>query len=351
MSTLLKPILYYHDIFLEHRPIGYHPERPERLTMALEYIEKVNLKTKIEIREPSKASEEIVRKVHDPNYITLIKRMCESGGGYLDGDTYVCSKTYDVALYAVGALINAVHEAISNRRVCYCLVRPPGHHAGKSGTALGAPSLGFCIFNNAAIAAVHAINEGLAESVVILDIDCHHGNGTQEIFYDSDKVLYISIHQDPTTIYPGTGFSDEVGEGRGEGYNVNIPLPPRSGDDAYLMAMNIAINVIKQFDPKLIIVSAGYDTHHEDPITMMNITANTYIRIANMLKELNKPIIYTLEGGYGKGIAIGVSNMLAIHADLEPPYKEDEIKTSSLAMDRVQKALNEVNIQASLSLC
>jgi acetoin utilization deacetylase AcuC-like enzyme len=173
-----------------------------------------------------------------------------------------------------------------------------------------APTQGFCIFNNVAIGSAYALSRG-ARRVAVLDVDVHHGNGTQEIFYDDPRVLYISLHQDPATLYPGTGFIEEIGEGEGEGYNVNIPLPPLSGDDVYGRALDeIVWPMIREFRPSIIIVSLGFDAHEGDPMANMRLSLNSYLRIYRGLREYGVGVVYALEGGYNYEVLSAGSRLL-----------------------------------------
>jgi len=203
-----------------------------------------------------------------------------------------------VALLAVGGAVKAVDLVMAGKfRNAFALVRPPGHHAGPY------YALGFCIFNNTAVAAAHLLRHFNLERILILDVDAHHGNGTQEIFYDSDKVLYVSLHQDPVE-FPGTGFVDEVGEGKGLGYTVNVPFPFRINDQIYFKAFNqIAVPIIQQYEPQFILVSAGFDNHYTDPVASLSLSTLSYVKIFGKISELASKfcagkLVAILEGGY-----------------------------------------------------
>ncbi|RLF12740.1 MAG: histone deacetylase family protein, partial [Thermoprotei archaeon] len=235
----VKCCVIYDDVFLKHRTGAYHPERPQRLIDIMDALKSKGILKSVALEKPWKASVSDVVMVHEERYVDLVRRAVERKARYIDPDTPISEESFDVALYAVGAVKKGCHMLFrEGYDGCFTIQRPPGHHAGVSGPALGAPTLGFCLFNNVAIAAKMLIKEYGCSRVAIFDFDCHHGNGTQEIFYQDSSVLYISTHQDGRTCYPGTGFISEVGEGDGEGYNINIPLPPLSGDDVYLEALN-----------------------------------------------------------------------------------------------------------------
>jgi acetoin utilization deacetylase AcuC-like enzyme len=236
--------------------------------------------------------------VHSDRHILGIERAAESGGGWLDGDTYCTARSYDVALRAAGAAMRAAelvmqqHEPYS----AFALVRPPGHHATPD------RAMGFCLFNNAAVAARSAQRLYGAERVAMIDIDVHHGNGTQDVFYEDPSVLYCSLHQFP--LYPGTGTQGETGAGRGEGANVNVPLPPGTDGERWMDAFDARVTpAVAAHRPDVIIVSAGYDAHAADPLAELRLATETYAqvaaRIAAMAGELcGGRTVWVLEGGY-----------------------------------------------------
>ncbi len=263
--------LIYNKIFLKHKTEN-HPECPERL----QYFDKNIKETKIE------NGEKYLSLIYGKNYINSIKKASENEQ-WLDGDTYANKYSYEVACYAVGASIKAAEEN------GFALVRPPGHHATQN------KAMGFCLFNNIAIASQYFVNKG--KKVLIVDLDNHHGNGTQEIFYNNDEVLYLSTHAFP--FYPGTGWVDEIGGGKGKGFNINIPLPPGTGDDLFLEALNCFMPIIKeQFKPDIVGVSAGFDAHHLDPLTCLNFTTNSFYGAGKLLSTNFENIFACLEGGY-----------------------------------------------------
>ena len=262
--------LIYNKIFLEHNT-GMHPENAGRL----QYFKNLR-ETKLE------NGEKYLELVYNKNYIELIKKASKNSRP-LDPDTITCPKSYEVACYAVGATVQA---SLSGD---FALVRPPGHHATKN------IPMGFCLFNNIAIAAQNLVNSG--KKVFILDFDCHYVNGTADIFYDSADVLYLSTHQFP--FYPGNGPVEEIGEGAGEGFNIPVTLPAGAGDDLYLEAINQFIPIIKeQFKPDVVAVSAGFDAHKEDPVGNLNLSSNAFYETGKLLKNNFKNIFATLEGGY-----------------------------------------------------
>ncbi len=271
-----KIVVLYDDAFLKHIPPKFHCENPARVKAIMDCLRSF-LPNEL-IVKPVYADVEDLYMVHSKEYVDSMMRFFEHGGlAYIDGDTYISDGTRDAALAAAGAAMTGVDMIISGEvKSFYAPVRPPGHHAGISGRALTAPTQGFCIFNNIAIGAEYAIKRGI-KKVAIVDIDAHHGNGTQEIFYHTSKVLYVSIHQDPLTLYPGTGYTHEVGIGDGEGYNVNIPIPPGSGDDVYGEIIDMIIMpILEQYRPEIVLVSLGFDSHINDPLTQLEATLSTY---------------------------------------------------------------------------
>jgi len=299
---MVKTAVIFTPKYLLHNPGRRHPESAERLRVMIREVEESGLlKTgNCLLIEPKPARIEDVELVHDVNYIKLIEKTCKSGGGILDlGDTVASPESFDVALNAVGGVLEAVELVMDGKfQNAFALVRPPGHHAGPY------RACGFCIFNNIAIAATHLLKRFNLKRVLILDIDAHHGNGTQEIFYSTNKVLYISLHQDPRA-FPGTGFVDEVGEQEGLGYNVNVPFPFRTGDQNYLTAINqIVAPIIQQYEPQFILTSVGFDGHYADPVANLSLSALCYRRVFEKTLNLASRLcsgrfVAVLEGGYG----------------------------------------------------
>ncbi len=249
----------------------------------------------LEYRDVKPADDEQLLRVHDRGYLDLIRRTSESGGGYLDGDTAVNGRSWDVTRLASGAAVGAV-EAAMDGEVSFAVVRPPGHHAGSD------YAMGFCLTNHAAVAAAHARSLG-AERVAVLDWDVHHGNGTQDIFYGRADVLYLSVHRGGM-FYPGTGRLDEVGEGAGAGFTVNIPLRGGSGSAEYgAVFLGVLIPILKEYAPEVLIVSAGYDAHAADPLGGMSLRTGDFGRFAGSLTALCRevgagPPAFVAEGGY-----------------------------------------------------
>jgi len=313
----MNTAVYYSSKFLEHDPGPDHPDTPNRLLVIIEELNRSGLLEtgKCALIEPKPVRLEDLELVHEPDYIKLVEQTCAKGGGILDlGDTVVSPKSCEAAFLAVGAVMDAVNMVAERRaKNAFALVRPPGHHAGVY------YALGFCLFNNVAIAASYLIRCLNFERVLILDIDTHHGNGTQEIFYNTNRVLYISLHEDSSG-FPGTGFVDEIGEGEGIGFTVNVPLPFRIDDAIYQRAFDeIVVPISSQFRPQFILVSAGFDGHYTDPVgglsQSMKGYEKTFTKIVTLASQLCEgKLVVTLEGGYslnflGKMATAAISKM------------------------------------------
>ena len=292
----MKAGLVYDPIYLEH-DTGDHVENARRLVTALSYLKETGIKEKLTCLPPRPALLEELEMIHAPEYISYVKSKAEKGGGWLDPDTVMSPRSYEAALYAAGGLMVAVEEVMKGEvDNAFALVRPPGHHA------IYDRAMGFCIFNNMAVAAKFALSEFSLNRVLIADFDVHHGNGTQDAFYTDPGVLYFSTHQYP--FYPGTGWMDETGTGEGEGTTVNFPIAAGWGDEEYLRAFNeVLVPVARRFQPQLILVSAGFDAHWADHLAMMRVSVKGFAQMAMILKELASELcqgrlVFTLEGGY-----------------------------------------------------
>lgn len=297
----MKTGIIYHDYYLKHEQSPTHPERRERLEYTMDQLREEGIleDPKIDVISPRKATIEEILSVHTTRYIERLKNMSEIGG-IIDFDTSVPVGLFDSAVWSAGGALSAA-ESVFNGRVknAFALIRPPGHHARPDNGA------GFCYLNNMAIMVNNLVNTKVAKKVAILDWDAHHGDGTQAIFYDDPDVLYISIHQDGRTLYPGSGFIDEIGSGEGRGYNLCIPVLPGASDDVFRLVLDeIYIPVVKEFKPDFIAVSAGQDNHFTDPLTNLALTARGYAEMmkdAVMLSDTlcNGRLVALLEGGYG----------------------------------------------------
>ncbi|YAF97253.1 MAG: histone deacetylase family protein [Nodularia sp. CChRGM 3473] len=288
----MLPVIYA-DEFLDHKTGRYHPEKPERLTAIVNTLKAATFAEKIVWRSPTPASEKsllmpMLEKVHAPAYINKVKEIASTGGGYLDGDTPVSPRSYDVALLAVSAWLDGVDTVLATANPAFVLSRPPGHHAESNA------GMGFCLFSNAAIAAFYALEQPGINRVAILDWDVHHGNGTQAIVETHSQIAYCSLHQYPC--YPGTGKASE----RGFYDNVlNLPLPPGSDITVYQPVWEQkVIPFLAKFQADLLIISAGYDGNAADPLANINLQPKDYAYFTNACLRITRKILFGLEGGY-----------------------------------------------------
>jgi acetoin utilization deacetylase AcuC-like enzyme len=297
-NTAQNIALFYHPAFLLH-DTGQHPECADRLRAILSALEQHGW-TERDLLTPSPVNRAVLERVHDPAYIDTVEQVAQAGGGYWDLDTYISPHSYEAAMLAVGAAVAAVDSVLSKDgpRTAFALVRPPGHHA------LQRSAMGFCLFNNVAVAADYAVDHYGLNRVMIVDWDIHHGNGTQDAFYDRDDVLFFSTHRYP--FYPGTGARNETGVGKGKGYTVNVPLPAGVGDKEYRRIFNETLAPLaRQYRPELILVSAGYDAHMDDPLGDTLVSTAGFAEMTAIVRglaaeiaECNGRVAAVLEGGY-----------------------------------------------------
>ena len=317
--------IIYDDFYLKHDTGHGHPENSERLASIMEALGSYEYRSNLKFELPFKANNEMLNLVHDSKYIKNIEKLSAQGGFHqIDPDTVVSEDTFRCAKLASGGCLKGIDLLFSERDpVFFALVRPPGHHA------FSEHGSGFCVFNNISIAAKYAMEKYNIKKIAIIDFDVHHGNGTQSIFYKSSEVFYISIHQYP--LYPGSGWYDETGDGQGSGFNLNVPIVPGSGENDYLIAfIKIIFPLITNYDPELILVSAGYDAHRDDPIASINLREDSYYKImsiimymsiAGMQNNPGKKRVKTgiiLEGGYNhKATAFSVLSTITACIEAE----------------------------------
>ena len=338
-------VIYSPRYLLHDTGLG-HPESPMRLKAIVKELRKSGLTKRTEIKKisPRKASIGQIQSVHSEDYVSLVRKTSKMRHAILDtGDTVTSPDSYDVALLAAGGTIQASELVLSGKfKNAFALVRPPGHHAGVDYAS------GFCIFNNVALAASNLIRNHHLNRIAIIDIDGHHGNGTQEIFYNTKSVLYVGLHSDPTH-FPWTGFIDEVGEGAGVGYNINIPLPSGTDDNLYQEALEeVALPVIYQYKPEFILVSAGFDCHYADPILDLSLTANGYKKTVQKIVTLAEGtcggrLVMVLEGGYNLlYLSRMVAATIAQLAELDYVIEDTERKADSSVKSVGRRTLKEL---------
>jgi len=301
--------IVYSDDYLLHTN-EQHPEHAGRLTAIMDYLKKLPFYEKLVLTEPRKATEEEIEKVHSREMVERAKRV-----GWLDMDTYTNEYSYEVAKLAAGGVLTACRTVEEHGGNAFALVRPPGHHA----TSIR--SMGFCVFNNVAIAGNMLAEMG--KRVLIFDHDVHHGNGTHDIFYERRDVMYQSIHLYPH--YPGTGSISEVGEGKGEGYTVNVPLPHGAGDECVNEILDeILIPVAHQFAPDFILISAGFDSHHADHLGGLSLSVNMYGEMIRKFSTVQPRIVCSLEGGYNlECLPKGVASELGVLCNMPVIFKDN----------------------------
>ncbi|MDC1196686.1 histone deacetylase family protein [Pelagibacteraceae bacterium] len=307
----MKTGLITSDTYQNHNTGDGHPEKIDRVTVVIDNFKKLDNKNLV-WKKPSKFNRSLLEITHNSDYINFVeKSFPEKGLSFLDGDTIVSPGSKDATLDAVGSIITAI-DGVQNKNFnnAFCAVRPPGHHAEKN------KAMGFCIYNNVAVGANYLINKYKLKKVAIIDFDVHHGNGTQDIFYDNEKVLYISTHQYP--YYPGSGTNDEKGK---HNNILNIPLPAGTTSEEYLNAYEFVLKKIKEFKPEFILLSAGFDAHKNDPLAQLQLESKDFYSITKRTLELSKQycdgkVVSILEGGYDL-LALQESTEMHVKALLE----------------------------------
>ena len=307
----MKTGLITSDTYQNHNTGNGHPEKIDRVTVVIDNFKKLDNKDLV-WKKPSKFDRSLLEITHNSDYINFVeKSFPEKGLSFLDGDTIVSPGSKDATSDAVGSIITAI-DGVQNKNFnnAFCAVRPPGHHAEKN------KAMGFCIYNNVAVGANYLIDKYKLKKVAIIDFDVHHGNGTQDIFYDNEKVLYISTHQYP--YYPGSGTNDEKGK---HNNILNIPLPAGTTSEEYLNAYEFVLKKIKEFKPEFILLSAGFDAHKDDPLAQLQLESKDFYSITKRTLELSKQycdgkVVSILEGGYDL-LALQESTEMHVKALLE----------------------------------
>jgi acetoin utilization deacetylase AcuC-like enzyme len=323
------------SVFLEHsssleHDTGPHPEQPARITAIERELNKRGWLGFERARSPAVERADLTA-VHPERYVDAIERISGYGGGHLDADTVTSAGSFEAALHAAGGAVELVDLLLDGRAdTAFSCHRPPGHHA------LPAQAMGFCLFNNVAVAATHALRSRGLERVLILDWDVHHGNGTNDIFHGSDEVLFISIHQSP--LYPGTGHAEDLGTGQGRGYTVNLPVSAGADDELFRSLVDhVAVPLATAYEPQLVVISAGYDAHRDDPLATCGLTAEGFGQMTRSMRRccegLGAPLGAVLEGGYAlDALARSVAATLeALQEPVTPARDEVEVSAQALA--------------------
>ncbi len=329
--------------YLDHVMDPGHPESPERLRVIYKMLEEPEMKNWLQQIQPRPAIRKELEWVHTSAYIDQVAKTAGKPYYRLDMDTSTCAKSYETALLAAGGLLELVKAVMEGKlQNGFALVRPPGHHAEKD------RAMGFCLFNNVAIGAFYAIEEFSLDRILIVDWDVHHGNGTQNTFYEDPRVLYISTHR-YGYFYPGTGSAREVGTGKGLGFTVNIPLSTRAGDAEY---GNIFEKIIKpialEYSPQLVLISAGFDTHSDDPLGGMEVTETGFARMTQILMEVaettaQKRLVITLEGGYDVSAqGRSVKAVLKALAQVSPLDKKELLSQEEAHFSRIENLILQI---------
>ncbi|MCX8110034.1 MAG: histone deacetylase [Syntrophorhabdaceae bacterium] len=337
----MKTGIVREDIYLEHVIDYYHPESPERLKYIYSMLDEKDNKDLIRVPARSATHEEI-SLIHDQRYIESI-HATKGKSVRLDPDTSTSPKSYEAALMAAGGFLNLIDSLMAGEiDNGFAFIRPPGHHAERN------RAMGFCLFNNIAIGARYLEKRYNLKRIIIVDFDLHHGNGTQHSFYRDSTVLFFSTHQYP--YYPGTGWLEETGEGEGRGYTVNVPFSYGMGDDDYMFAFKeVLVPVADMYKPEIILVSAGFDAHYNDPLGGMRVTEKGYAMMTRILletaqKHCSGRLLYALEGGYGlegltNSVRAVIKEMKGTPAYTD--YKQDAPSTEAVrVVDKLKRTLS-----------
>ena len=294
-----KTGLVYGEVYLKHETGRHHPEKPQRLTAIIETLAAAGLLDKLVRIEPAPAERSVLELCHTSSYIDEFKSAVEHSDTFLHTPECILSPaTFEAALCAVGGVLQGIDKVMGGTvRNCFCAVRPPGHHAQSY------RAMGFCFFNNVAIAARYLQKQHAIERIVIIDWDVHHGNGTQYMFDKDPTIYFVSFHQDPSSCYPGTGKGSETGYGQGKGFTQNFPMPAGAGDEEYLKALGRVEQAMEKFRPQFVLISAGFDAHVSDPLAHISLSTKGYEELTRRIKSIAEVhaqgrLVSVLEGGY-----------------------------------------------------
>jgi acetoin utilization deacetylase AcuC-like enzyme len=317
---MAAPVLFHHLTSLQH-DTGMHPERAERI-VAIERELSSRDWLGWDVRESPRAAREQLLAVHPEHHVATIEQLSEHGGGAIDLDTVTSAGSFEAAVRSCGGAVAMVDDLLGGAAPAGASVhRPPGHHATAD------RAMGFCLFNTVAVAARHALDAHGAQRVLVFDWDVHHGNGTNDIFHATDEVLFVSAHESP--LYPGTGPASDIGSGRGEGFTVNLPVPGGSGDETWCsLAEHVVVPLARAYEPRLILVSAGFDAHLDDPLAGCAVTDGGFAAmgasVTRAAAELGVPVGLVLEGGYEvSALARSLAGVLEVLGAASPPAAPD----------------------------
>ncbi|MFH0860306.1 MAG: histone deacetylase [Candidatus Altiarchaeota archaeon] len=338
----------YHEGCLKHRQLPGHPETPERLKSTMEYYAKKGVLDHVRLLKPENATLEDILRVHDIKLVEHIRELAEGGGGSINSDTYVSPETYDAALLTAGGVKLAGEVVMTGEYDnAFALVRPPGHHASRY------EATGFCYFDNVSVMIKYLQQRYGLKRALVFDWDAHNPNGTMDTFYHDPTVLNVSIHQDPHTLYPGTGFVEDIGEGSGRGYTINLPVPAGTGDADYMHLIDEVITpAAERFRPELIVLSAGQDSHRDDLLSGLSVTEAGYAAMTMRFMELaeehcNRRLVVELEGGYNLN-ALRESNYMIISALMGMKFLPNITGKVRESTKELVKEYNEVMMSARI---
>ena len=301
----------------KHKPWFDHPENPGRVVKILDTLKRmgsVPYRVWSDVTDAGEAVD-VASMVHSRDYVERLVDISRRGSALLDGDTYIASDSLELALES---FLLSYRFAGELRGVSFLVIRPPGHHAGKRGRTKGVSSNGFCLLNNAAAGVLGFRHRGF-KNIAILDFDVHHGNGTMEIFY-RERLLHIDLHQHPDTLYPYTGYPDEIGEGEGFGFKANFVFQPYTGDDSYMAALDYVGDLLSRYQPDALVVSAGFDGYAGDGLADLSLSEASYYRLGRLVRDLAVPTLVVLEGGYTRGLEGGFRAFVEGLAGLDRSY-------------------------------
>ena len=330
----------YSDKYSLH-DTGNHVENDMRVQVIMETLKKMKLEVE-GIYQPKMAIEEDLLRVHTREHLEHIQKFCQKGGGYIDFDTLASPQSYEIARLSAGGAIKAVELVLDGYSSAYSVGRPPGHHATQN------KSMGFCIFNNMAITLEYLRENHNIKKFLVFDFDVHYGNGTAAIFYEDSDVLYISIHQDPRTIFPGKGFTHEIGNGEGKGTNLNIPMPPGSNNEDYMYILDKILRPAGEaFCADFYLVEVGFDGHKEDPLSRIDLDDQFYEWVAVEMMDMAGSLTLILEGGYdlnalsssNKKLINGLQNYKIIKEENE---KDDHDSYNSQVKDQTKNIYQDI---------